>query len=121
MSSASTAILTLVLVFAALSAQCHGDSAPLVVGFYRGKCRSIDVEAVESDVIKEWYKKDPTITAALLRMQFHDCFVNRTIISGSPNLGRWLPIGLLTNGWPLERASIEQIATQPIAIKQMAT
>ncbi|KAK4482711.1 hypothetical protein RD792_009878 [Penstemon davidsonii] len=77
MSSASTAILTLVLVFGAfLTAQCHGDSAPLVVGFYRGKCRSIDVEAVVSGVIKEWYKKDPTITAALLRMQFHDCFVN---------------------------------------------
>ncbi|KAK4479975.1 hypothetical protein RD792_013029 [Penstemon davidsonii] len=47
--------------------------------------------------------------------------LKRTIINGSPNLGRWLPIGLLTNGWPLERASIEQMATQPIAIKQMAT
>ncbi|KAL3828577.1 hypothetical protein ACJIZ3_017379 [Penstemon smallii] len=73
MSSASTAMLALVLVFGAfLSAQCH----PLEVGFYRGKCRSADVEAVVSGVIKEWYKKDPTITAALLRMQFHDCFVN---------------------------------------------
>ncbi|KAK6119894.1 hypothetical protein DH2020_046368 [Rehmannia glutinosa] len=35
-----------------------------------------DVEAIVGGVVKAWYKRDPTIPAALLRMQFHDCFVN---------------------------------------------
>ncbi|KAG8387479.1 hypothetical protein BUALT_Bualt02G0025500 [Buddleja alternifolia] len=76
MSMTSDIIITLALILATLSSQCHGGDVPLQVGFYQGKCRSADVEAVVSGVVKALYKKDPTITAALLRMQFHDCFVN---------------------------------------------
>ncbi|XP_073138273.1 peroxidase 60-like [Henckelia pumila] len=63
-----------VIVFAALSGRSNGDG--LQIGFYRGKCRFIDVESAVGAVIAAWHRKDPTITAALLRMQFHDCFVN---------------------------------------------
>ncbi|KAK6163524.1 hypothetical protein DH2020_000388 [Rehmannia glutinosa] len=78
MSSSSVALVvfTLALVFSTLSHQCHGGDVPLQVGYYKGKCRLADVEAIVGGVVKAWYKRDPTIPAALLRMQFHDCFVN---------------------------------------------
>ncbi|KAK6163574.1 hypothetical protein DH2020_000438 [Rehmannia glutinosa] len=56
--------------------QCHGGDVPLQVGYYKGKCPLADVEAIVGGIVKAWYKRDPTIPAALLRMQFHDCFVN---------------------------------------------
>lgn len=53
----------------------NGNNAGLKVGFYRGKCKRFDVEEVVAGVVQEWFEKDMTITASLLRMQFHDCFV----------------------------------------------
>lgn len=61
------------LIFLNLSGQCYGT---LQVGFYKGKCRSVDVEAIVGGVVALRFIRDRTITAALLRMQFHDCFVN---------------------------------------------
>ncbi|KAL8501135.1 hypothetical protein ACS0TY_020630 [Phlomoides rotata] len=61
------------LVFATL---CESGDAALQAGFYKGKCRTADVEVIVGGIIRAWYGRDPTITPALLRMQFHDCFVN---------------------------------------------
>lgn len=72
-SSLASAIVMLGLVFGTL---CQGGNAALQVGFYKEKCGSADVETIVDGIIRAWYKKDPTITPALLRMQFHDCFVN---------------------------------------------
>ncbi|KAL8150882.1 hypothetical protein V2J09_020690 [Rumex salicifolius] len=53
-----------------------GESlAALQVGFYKGKCGKNDVEQIVFNVIKAEFAKDPTLVAALLRLQFHDCFV----------------------------------------------
>ncbi|PRQ32483.1 putative peroxidase [Rosa chinensis] len=60
------------LIFVSLTGQCYGA---LEVGFYERKCLA-DVEKVVADVVKAKYKMDRTIAAALVRMQFHDCFVN---------------------------------------------
>ncbi|OUZ99191.1 Plant peroxidase [Macleaya cordata] len=51
--------------------------AQLQFGFYKGKCKdkTVDVEAIVTGIIKERIKTDSSIVAALLRMQFHDCFV----------------------------------------------
>ncbi|KAK4339198.1 hypothetical protein RND71_040660 [Anisodus tanguticus] len=66
--------LAVVLFLVVLSGQCYGE---LRVGFYKGKCGQTDVEGVVRRVVKTWFfTKDKTIAAALLRMQFHDCFVN---------------------------------------------
>jgi peroxidase len=46
------------------------------VGFYRGKCGFADVEAIVAGVITAQFFRDPSTVAALLRLQFHDCFVN---------------------------------------------
>ncbi|KZV30542.1 peroxidase 60-like [Dorcoceras hygrometricum] len=67
--------LALVLVVVnALGGQCKGGTTPLQEGFYSGKCGTADVEAVVGSVVASFYGNDPNITAALLRMQFHDCF-----------------------------------------------
>ncbi|KAL8162730.1 hypothetical protein V2J09_014219 [Rumex salicifolius] len=52
-----------------------GCLADLRVGFYAKKCGKNDAESIVFSVIKAKFAKDPTLVAALLRMQFHDCFV----------------------------------------------
>lgn len=52
---------------------CEGA---LEIGFYRGKCGIVDVEAIVAGVVTARFIRDPTIVAALLRLQYHDCFVN---------------------------------------------
>ncbi|XP_026382736.1 peroxidase 60-like [Papaver somniferum] len=52
---------------------CYGQ---LQVGFYNGRCGNQDVESIVNSVVTERFTSDPSIVAALLRMQFHDCFVN---------------------------------------------
>ncbi|MCL7049130.1 hypothetical protein MKW94_013781 [Papaver nudicaule] len=49
--------------------------AQLRTGFYLGKCGSQNVESIIKNVVRQRFARDPTIVAALLRMQFHDCFV----------------------------------------------
>ncbi|XP_021860242.2 peroxidase 57 [Spinacia oleracea] len=50
----------------------------LKVGFYKGRCPNInvDVEANIATKVQQEFRKDPTILPALLRMQFHDCFIH---------------------------------------------
>lgn len=50
----------------------------LQVGFYKGQCpkKLVDIEATITTKVQEQFRKDPTILPALLRMQFHDCFVH---------------------------------------------
>ncbi|KAJ6410555.1 hypothetical protein OIU84_007327 [Salix udensis] len=69
------AFLTLALGFISVNfgGFCYGA---LQVGFYRGKCGFADVEAIVAGVITAQFFRDPSTVAALLRLQFHDCFVN---------------------------------------------
>ncbi|KAL9661857.1 hypothetical protein QQ045_026685 [Rhodiola kirilowii] len=67
------AAFVLVLVFVLLASE---SNCQLTVGFYKGKCGSVDVEAVVARVIRQRFATDPTILPALLRLHFHDCFVN---------------------------------------------
>ncbi|CAM8879266.1 unnamed protein product [Rhodiola kirilowii] len=67
------AALALILVLALFARQ---SDSQLTVGFYKGKCGSVDVEAIVARVIAQRFATDPTILPALLRLYFHDCFVN---------------------------------------------
>ncbi|KAH0780799.1 hypothetical protein KY290_000397 [Solanum tuberosum] len=66
--------LVVVLFFVLFCGKCYGE---LRVGFYEGKCGVTNVEGVVQNVVETWHfeKKEKDIAAALLRMQFHDCFV----------------------------------------------
>ncbi|XP_055835273.1 peroxidase 44-like [Solanum dulcamara] len=50
-------------------------SAQLQVGFYNTKARCPPAETIVRDTVRSQFSKDRSITAALLRMYFHDCFV----------------------------------------------
>lgn len=47
--------------------------ADLRVGFYNASCPR--AEEIIRQVVQEQFSKDSSITAAFLRMHFHDCFV----------------------------------------------
>ncbi|KAI3915286.1 hypothetical protein MKX01_035545 [Papaver californicum] len=47
----------------------------LQIGFYDGKCGNQNVESIVNSVVTGSFASDRSIVAALLRMQFHDCFV----------------------------------------------
>ncbi|XP_015086908.1 peroxidase 57-like [Solanum pennellii] len=66
--------LVVVLFFVLFCEKCYGE---LRIGFYEGKCGLTNVEDVVQNVVNTWHieKKEKDIPAALLRMQFHDCFV----------------------------------------------
>ncbi|XP_039683268.1 peroxidase 44 [Medicago truncatula] len=52
--------------------------ADLELGFYASSCRK--AESIVKQVVQKRFNRDKSITAALLRMHFHDCFVRvRTI------------------------------------------
>ncbi|XP_073152662.1 peroxidase 60-like [Henckelia pumila] len=109
------ALALVVVVCAALSGWCEGGAPPLQVGFYNGKCGSSDVEAVVGGVIASFYAKDPTITAALLRMQFHDCFVNgcdASLLLDGPNTEKTAVPNLSVRGYEIiaaAKAAVEAI------------
>ena len=69
--SAAVVALAFSLVLASFANQGHGA---LQEGFYKGKC-NVDVEKIVSNIITPLVGQKPWITPALLRMQFHDCFV----------------------------------------------
>lgn len=68
----STVALAVGLLLMTLVGQSYGQ---LKVGFYNGKCGTNDVEKIIFSVVNAAFQKDKTIVAALLRLQFHDCFV----------------------------------------------
>nr|WEM04052.1 peroxidase [Melianthus elongatus] len=48
--------------------------ADLRLGFYRSSCPQ--AESIVQQVVRERFNRDRSITAAFLRMHFHDCFVS---------------------------------------------
>ncbi|CAM8970261.1 unnamed protein product [Rhodiola kirilowii] len=67
------AAVALVLVVVMFTSRSLGA---LTNRFYAGKCGTTDVESVVAQVMSAQFTNDSTILPALLRMQFHDCFVN---------------------------------------------
>lgn len=78
-----TVVIGALLLAGGVFGLARGETAaPLQVGFYNGKCKgNADVEAIVRTVVTLSFLKDPTITPALVRMQFHDCFVNVSILA----------------------------------------
>ncbi|KAK1305471.1 Peroxidase 60 [Acorus calamus] len=75
--AASLPPVALLTALVAIGLACAiADASSLQVGFYKGKCGSLNVESIIRGVVTFKYYQDPTIVPALLRLQFHDCFVN---------------------------------------------
>ena len=56
------------LIFSAI---CHSDA--LSSNYYDKTCPSL--ESIVSSTVKEAFKTDKTVPAAVLRLHFHDCFI----------------------------------------------
>uniref|UniRef100_A0A6N2MKH4 Peroxidase n=1 Tax=Salix viminalis TaxID=40686 RepID=A0A6N2MKH4_SALVM len=110
---AAAVALALILIIVSLAGQCSGQ---LKFGFYNGKCRDgngfqRNVEDIVRQKVKEKFSSDTTIVAALLRMQFHDCFVNgcdASILLDVPNGEKTAPPNLSVRGYEF----IEDIKTE---------
>ncbi|KAE9604463.1 hypothetical protein Lal_00031912 [Lupinus albus] len=75
---------------------CFAVKAQLKNGFYSSSCPS--AETIVRSTVESYFNKDPTIAPGLLRLHFHDCFVQgcdgSVLIAGSsaernafPNIG----------------------------------
>ncbi|XP_019258325.1 PREDICTED: peroxidase 44-like isoform X2 [Nicotiana attenuata] len=65
----------ILLSFLCINLQLAIVSAQLQVGFYNTKARCPRAETIVRDTVRSRFFADRSITAALLRMYFHDCFV----------------------------------------------
>lgn len=74
--SASFALLLVALMVVGLHAQV-GQANQLKAHFYKKSCpRGVDVEEIVQRVVWANVATNPKLPAKLLRMFFHDCFVN---------------------------------------------
>lgn len=73
MASSQAIALAVGFIILNLTSHCYGA---LQLGFYNGKCRTSDVEDIVRRTVYSKFLRDRTIAPALIRMQFHDCFVN---------------------------------------------
>ncbi|XP_061363272.1 cationic peroxidase 2-like [Gastrolobium bilobum] len=87
-------VINLLLALSIIVNKVHGQGTR--VGFYSSTCPR--AESIVKSTVQSHVKSDPTLTAGLLRMHFHDCFVQgcdaSVLISGTatektafPNLG----------------------------------
>ncbi|CAJ1919178.1 unnamed protein product [Sphenostylis stenocarpa] len=64
-------IIIILLLFCFILPLAFGE---LKVGFYESSCQK--AESIVKNVVKSRFNRDKTITAALLRLHFHDCAVS---------------------------------------------
>lgn len=78
MTNSKIVLLAVGVVFFNLVGHCYGSLGygGLQYGFYNGKCRTSDVEDIVRRTVYSKYLTNRKIAPALIRMQFHDCFVN---------------------------------------------
>ncbi|TYI33691.1 hypothetical protein ES332_A04G151400v1 [Gossypium tomentosum] len=72
-------LLTLLLPIVVILVEGQGTR----VGFYSTSCPK--VESIVSSTVQSHFKSDPTIAPGLLRMHFHDCFVQGCDETTPPN------------------------------------
>jgi hypothetical protein len=78
----------LVVVFVAGLFLQVTDAQTLRVGFYNQTCRT--VESIVAEEAQRAASTDRTILASLIRLHFHDCFVN--VRNKRGNIDRYIPV-----------------------------
>ncbi|KAK9075688.1 hypothetical protein SSX86_004016 [Deinandra increscens subsp. villosa] len=108
--SSNTKQTLLLVVFATLITLTLGQGTRL--GFYRTSCPR--VESIVQSAVRSAVQSNPTIAPGLLRMFFHDCFVNgcdaSILIDGSSSEKTALPNSLL-RGFEVIDAAKTQLET----------
>ena len=84
------------LVMATISAHSQGTR----VGFYSRACPR--AELIVRSTVESHFRSNPTIAAGLLRMHFHDCFVqgcDASVLINGPNTEKTAPPNLGLRGY----------------------
>ncbi|KAK1429208.1 hypothetical protein QVD17_11413 [Tagetes erecta] len=112
MANTNSAAFAVSFIFFTLFAHCYGN---LEYGFYNGKCKTSDVETLVRNAVFSKFFRDPTIAPALIRMHFHDCFVNgcdASILLDGPNSEKTAPPNLSVRGYEVidaAKAAVENV------------
>lgn len=110
-SKSGALIAAIGFIFLNLTGHCYGA---LQFGFYNGKCGTSDVETIVRNTVLSKFIVDKTITPALLRMQFHDCFVtgcDASILLDGTNSEKTAPPNLSVRGYEVidaAKAAVEK-------------
>ncbi|XP_076893647.1 peroxidase 60-like [Bidens hawaiensis] len=108
----AAAFVAITFIFLNLTGYCYGD---LQFGFYKGKCQTSDVEDIVRKAVLAKFIRDNTITPALIRMQFHDCFVtgcDASILLDGSNTEKTAPPNLSVRGYDVidaAKAAVEKV------------
>ncbi|KAK6241385.1 hypothetical protein QUC31_014959 [Theobroma cacao] len=89
-------VVTLLLSIAASLVESQGTR----VGFYSSTCPR--AESIVRSTVQSHFRSDPTVAPGLLRMHFHDCFVqgcDASILIDGPNTEKTAPPNLLLRGY----------------------
>jgi peroxidase len=78
MVASEMAALLLLLIALLLRGSFVHSQAGLQIGFYDSYCP--DAEDIVRSTVEQYYDKDATIAPGLLRLHFHDCFVQVSYI-----------------------------------------
>ncbi|XP_022727199.1 peroxidase N1-like [Durio zibethinus] len=92
----SVLFVTLLLAIAASLVEGQGTR----VGFYSSTCPR--AESIVRSTVQSHFRSDPTVAPGLLRMHFHDCFVqgcDASILIDGPNTEKTAPPNLLLRGY----------------------
>lgn len=66
-------VFALIIIYNLLAASTVSSQGQLQVGFYSKTCPN--AESIVSSVTQKTFERDPGSAAVLLRLQFHDCYV----------------------------------------------
>ncbi|KAI3774562.1 hypothetical protein L1987_49121 [Smallanthus sonchifolius] len=116
-SSISKALILLVLLLATfttltLAQSNRGGGGGTRIGFYRSTCPS--VESIVQSAVQSAVRANPTIGPGLLRMFFHDCFVNgcdASILINGPSTEKTAGPNSLLRGFEVIDAAKSQLET----------
>jgi len=79
MNSLRAVAITLCCIVVVLGGLPFSSNAQLDPSFYRNTCPN--VSSIVREVIRSVSKKDPRMLASLVRLHFHDCFVQVCLIT----------------------------------------
>ncbi|KAJ0605765.1 putative peroxidase [Helianthus annuus] len=117
-NSKTVALAVGFMILLNLTGHCYGA---LEFGFYNGKCKLSDVEDIVRRTVYSKFLRDRTIAPALIRMQFHDCFVNgcdASILLDGPNSEKTAPPNLSVRGYNViddAKAAVEKVCPEVVS------
>ncbi|GJR12584.1 peroxidase 60 [Tanacetum coccineum] len=112
MANGKAVALAIGFIFLNLAGHCYGYYVGLQYGFYKSKCQTSDVEDIVRKTVYSKFLRDRTIAPALIRMQFHDCFVNgcdASILLDGPNSEKTAPPNLSVRGFDVIDAAKDAV------------